>query len=73
MSSISSTAIALRKSLAQITSLKMRSLVHLVANEPDRSTISYAAMMDPETDVMLTSFVSQGLYFEGLGGCWGGR
>lgn len=57
-----STAEKLRKSLLEMaTSHDFQSFVHLLQTTKDRSTISYGASMTAN-DIMITSFVSQGIY-----------
>lgn len=59
---LSSTAIAARRSLLEVDDHRVRSFFHLLQTEKDKTTIAYGAGMDPETDIMITSFVAQGLY-----------
>ncbi|KAL2210420.1 hypothetical protein CC79DRAFT_502303 [Sarocladium strictum] len=57
-----SIAAKLRKSLLEgATSRDFQSFVHLLQTTKDRSTISYGASMTAN-DIMITSFVSQGIY-----------
>jgi hypothetical protein len=39
-----------------------RALFHALKTTPDKSTFNYGAKMNPETDLMITSFVAQKLY-----------
>ena len=59
---LSVSAIALRRSLADANDHQFRSFFHLLRNEKDKTMISYGAKMNPETDIMITSFVAQKLY-----------
>lgn len=60
---LASLAFALRKSLLEYASPKyLRSLVHLLRTTEDKSTISYGAAMNMETDIMITSHVGHGIY-----------
>jgi len=65
--SISSTAIAVRRSLLEVDDHQVRSFFHLLQTEKDRTTIAYGANMNPETDLMITSFAAQKLYETGFG------
>ncbi|OBT64302.1 hypothetical protein VE03_06777 [Pseudogymnoascus sp. 23342-1-I1] len=69
--SLSAMAIKLRKNLSQIDDHAMRSFFHLLQTEKDKTTINYGASMNPETDIMLTSWVSQKLYDTDFGDALG--
>ncbi|KFX98989.1 hypothetical protein V495_07598 [Pseudogymnoascus sp. VKM F-4514 (FW-929)] len=60
--SLSAMTIKLRRSLSQIDDHAMRSFFHLLQTEKDKTTINYGASMNMETDIMLSSWVSQKLY-----------
>jgi len=60
--SLSVSAIAIRRSLADANDHQFRSFFHMLKNEEDKTTVNYGAKMDPETDIMITSFVAQKLY-----------
>ncbi|KFY98591.1 hypothetical protein V498_01381 [Pseudogymnoascus sp. VKM F-4517 (FW-2822)] len=69
--SLSTMAIKLRKGLSQVDDHAMRSFFHLLQTEKDKTTINYGAKMNPETDIMLTSWVSQKLYDSDFGDALG--
>ncbi|OBT73287.1 hypothetical protein VF21_08447 [Pseudogymnoascus sp. 05NY08] len=69
--SLSAMAIKLRQGLSQIDDHAMRSFFHLLQTEKDKTTINYGASMKAETDIMLTSWVSQKLYDTNFGDALG--
>lgn len=69
--SLSTMAIKLRQGLSQVDDHAMRSFFHLLQTEKDKTTINYGAKMNPETDIMLTSWVSQKLYDSDFGDALG--
>jgi len=65
--SLSVPAIAMRRSLADANDHVFRSFFHTLKNEEDKTKISYGVKMNPETDIMITSFVAQKLYERSFG------
>jgi len=65
--SISSIALAVRRSLLEVDDHQVRSFFHLLQTEKDKTTISYGAKMNPEADLMITSFAAQKLYETSFG------
>ena len=65
--SLSTTAIKVRKSLMDIDDHQVRSFFSLLQSEKDRTTFGYGANMNPETDLMITSFAAQRLYSTSFG------
>lgn len=58
-----SLALALRKTLNEWASpKKLESLVYLLWNTADKTTINYGASMNGQTDIMVTSHVAHGVY-----------
>ncbi len=61
-SPLSSTAVEVRKSLNEIDYHHVRSLVTQIHAEKDKTTFGYEATMNPETDIMLSSWAELGTY-----------
>lgn len=64
---LSSTTMEVRRALLQVSDSHMRSFFHLLQNEKDKTTITYGAKVNMETDMLITSFVAQKLYKTSFG------
>lgn len=69
--SLSATAIKVRKSLMEINDYQIRSYFSLLQAEKDKTTFAFGAKFNPETDMMITSFVAQKLYSTSFGSLLG--
>ena len=65
--SLSSTTIKVRQSLLAVNDHEVRSFFSLLKSEKDKTTINSGAKMNPETDLLFTSFAAQQLYSESFG------
>jgi hypothetical protein len=59
---LSALASLIRKSLNELDDYAVRSLVTLIAREPDKSTVSYGVRLDLDTDLLFSSWADLRLY-----------